>query len=155
MGRSRGRLSASSLTTYLRCPRQWLLAYQVGLQGPTRPSQIVGVVLEDVLCELLMMHPPTMDSYDSLKQWAQSAIPALAKKAHERGAEEWEESLWTEEGTHWNDVLLSSFEQRISDGLSHQRFVVQRKKEERHSNGFPLQSRVILPILLHLVRELS
>lgn len=118
MGRSRGRLSASSLTTYLRCPRQWLLAYQVGLQGPTRPSQIVGVVLEDVLCELLMMHPPAMDSYDSLKEWAQSAIPALAKKAHERGAEEWEESLWTEEGTHWDDVLLSSFEQRISDGLS-------------------------------------
>lgn len=117
LGRSRGRLSASSLTTYLRCPRQWLLGYQVGLQGPTRPSQIVGVVLEDALCELLMMHPPVSDTYESLSQWAHSKIHDVAKKAHERGAEAWNESLWTAEGTSWDEVLLSSFEQRIGDGL--------------------------------------
>lgn len=57
MGRTRGRLSASALTTYLRCPRQWLLGYQVGLQGPTRPSQILGIVLEEAFCDVLMMHP--------------------------------------------------------------------------------------------------
>ncbi|MEK9650559.1 MAG: PD-(D/E)XK nuclease family protein, partial [Poseidonia sp.] len=58
MGRTRGRLSASALTTYLRCPRQWLLGYQAGLSGPTRTPQILGVVLEEALCSLMMHHPP-------------------------------------------------------------------------------------------------
>ena len=64
LGRTRGRLSASALTTYLRCPQQWSLGYQLGLQGSTRPSQILGVVLEDALCETLMMHPPEVSSFD-------------------------------------------------------------------------------------------
>ena len=64
LGRSRGRLSASALTTYLRCPRQWLLGYQVGLQGPTRPSQVLGIVLEEAFCDVLMMHPPTVTNLE-------------------------------------------------------------------------------------------
>ena len=60
LGRSRNRLSASALTTYLRCEKQWFLAYQVGLHGPLRPSQVAGIVLEDALCELFMMHPPLL-----------------------------------------------------------------------------------------------
>jgi len=82
LGRTRGRLSASALTTYLRCKRQWLLGYQAGLRGPVRPSQILGIVLEDAVCELFMMHPPKVDSLDALEHWAKEQIPDLAKQAY-------------------------------------------------------------------------
>ena len=85
LGRTRGRISASALTTYLRCPKQWLFAYQIGLQGPTRPSQILGVVLEDALCELLMMHPPELSSFDQLNgAFTSELIPLLSAKRREK-----------------------------------------------------------------------
>ena len=87
MGRTRGRLSASALTTYLRCPRQWLLSYQVGLQGPVRPSQILGVVLEEGLCDLLMMHPPSTASFADLETWALDRVGDAATSVMQAGRE--------------------------------------------------------------------
>ena len=118
LGRSRGRLSASALTTYLRCPRQWLLLYQAGLQAPTRPSQILGVVLEEALCELLMMHPPEeVVGTDELRQWAKTGIESLAIKAQQEGERAWQESLWTVDDESWSDIPLEVFVNRLQGGL--------------------------------------
>ena len=107
LGRSRGRISASALTTYLRCPRQWLLKYQAGLQGPTRPSQILGVVLEEALCELFMLHPPnTVDGLDALRAWAQPHVEQYAQQALKRGREAWNSSLWKHDENAWEGVCL-------------------------------------------------
>ena len=58
LGRSRSRISASGLTTFLRCKRQWFLGSKVGISGPLRPSQVIGIVLEDAFCGLMMHRPP-------------------------------------------------------------------------------------------------
>ena len=57
LGRSRSRISASGLTTFLRCKRQWFLGSKVGISGPMRPSQVIGIVLEDAFCGLMMHRP--------------------------------------------------------------------------------------------------
>ena len=108
MGRTRGRLSASALTTYLRCPRQWLLGYQVGLQGPVRPSQILGVVLEEGLCDLLMMHPPSTASFADLETWALDRVGDAAISAMQAGREAWDEVLWKTSEDAWDHVHVLS-----------------------------------------------
>ena len=118
LGRSRGRISASALTTYLRCPRQWLLKYQAGLQGPTRPSQILGIVLEEALCEVFMLHPPSnVNGLDALREWAQPHVEASAQRALERGKDAWESSLWKVEENAWEGVELQRLIDRLQGGL--------------------------------------
>ena len=117
LGRTRGRLSASALTTYLRCPRQWLLGYQVGLQGPTRPSQILGIVLEEAFCDVLMMHPPAVSSQKALLDWAQHQVHAVATTALKKGKAAWDEVLWKSDPLAWDEVSLASIEERLLGGL--------------------------------------
>ena len=117
IGRSRGRLSASSLTTYLRCPRQWLLNYQAGMSGPTRPSQIIGIILEDALCELLMMHPPEVTDFEDLTRWAEGKLNHLASAAHNEGEKAWNATLWTTQDAAWSDVQVENLENRLLGGL--------------------------------------
>ena len=117
IGRSRGRLSASSLTTYLRCPRQWLLNYQAGMSGPTRPSQIIGIILEDALCELLMMHPPEVTDFEDLTCWAEGKLNHLASAAHNEGEKAWNATLWTTQDAAWSDVQVENLENRLLGGL--------------------------------------
>ena len=105
------------MTTYLRCPRQWLLGYQVGLQGPTRPSQILGIVLEEAFCDVLMMHPPVVDSRDELLAWAHRQASTVAEKAMEKGSSAWEEVLWKSDPRAWDSVSLASIEERLKGGL--------------------------------------
>ena len=82
LGRSRSRISASGLTTFLRCKRQWFLGSKVGISGPLRPSQVIGIVLEDALCGLMMRRPKArIESLEQLKSWISSHIPNAAKEA--------------------------------------------------------------------------
>jgi len=117
LGRSRNRLSASALTTYLRCEKQWFFAYQVGLHGPLRPSQVAGIVLEDALCELFMMHPPATSTKQELLDWVEPHIVSQAQKAHQRGKNDWDESLWSEVDSSWDDVEVETFVDRIRSGF--------------------------------------
>jgi hypothetical protein len=93
------------------------LAYQVGLHGPLRPSQVAGIVLEDALCELFMMHPPLLHSEQELLDWVEPHIETQAKKAHDDGRKDWDDSLWTEDGASWDDVALETFVDRIRGGF--------------------------------------
>ncbi len=117
LGRTRGRISASALTTFLRCPKQWFYAYQIGLQGPTRPSQILGVVLEDALCELLMMHPPEVATFEALEGWANGNVSEVASAAMATGRAMWDEVLWKSSEDAWDQIELTSLENRLKGGL--------------------------------------
>jgi hypothetical protein len=94
-----------------------LLGYQVGLRGATRPSQILGIVLEDALCELLMMHPPEVSSFDDLRNWANNQLDAVSSKAMETGTQAWEEVLWKSAEDAWETVTVSSLNDRLAGGL--------------------------------------
>ncbi len=70
LGRSRSRLSTSALTTFLRCDRQWFLGNKVGIRGPLNPPQVLGIVLEDALCSILMQRPVGIDSLEGIEKWS-------------------------------------------------------------------------------------
>lgn len=118
LGRSRSRISASGLTTFLRCKRQWFLGSKVGISGPLRPSQVIGIVLEDALCGLMMRRPKTaIESLEQLKSWIASHIQNAAKEALLEGKKLWDEGLWYAPDTSWDDVEMESFESRLQCGL--------------------------------------
>lgn len=118
LGRSRSRISASGLTTFLRCKRQWFLGSKVGISGPLRPAQVLGIVIEDALCGLFM-HRPTVEvqSFEELRQWILQLVPNAAMSVLEKGQELWDEGIWYAPETAWSDVELESVVRRIECGL--------------------------------------
>ena len=74
LGKSRSRLSASGLTAFLRCKNQWFLSSKLGLSSPLNTSQVLGIVIEDALCEILMKRPKSIESLVELKEWWYSFI---------------------------------------------------------------------------------
>ena len=118
LGRSRSRISASGLTTFLRCKRQWFLGSKVGISGPLRPSQVIGIVLEDALCGLMMQRPEKeFQTFSELKEWMLNLIPKAAQEALAAGEVLWDEGLWYAPETSWDDVEIESFETRLENGL--------------------------------------
>ena len=93
------------------------MGYQVGLQGPTRPSQILGVVLEEAFCDLLMMHPPVVSSHEELLAWATAQVPTMATLAYEKSEAAWNDVLWKSDPTDWDRVTTASIEDRLMGGL--------------------------------------
>ena len=119
LGRSRSRISASGLTTFLRCERQWFLGSKLGLSGPTTPSQILGIVIEDELCGLLMHRPDaSINSLTDLTHWIAEKIPAAAQRAQEAGRLAWEESLWRTSDWVWEEIERSTMEEKLRSGLT-------------------------------------
>ena len=94
IGRARGRLSASSLTTFRRCEKQWFLNYRVGLRGPLSPPQVMGIEVEDAFCSILMHRAPKVNSFDELKEWLLSLVESHAAKAIEEGKSTFEDAMW-------------------------------------------------------------
>lgn len=117
LGRSRSRLSASGLTTYLRCPRQWYLTRKVGLSSPSSIGQITGLVIEDALCRVLMHRPSPMDSVDALRSWAYDLSKEEAEKAWNEGEEAWNARLWKRDDSDWSTVEVSDYESKIRNGI--------------------------------------
>ena len=113
LGRSRSRISASGLTTFLRCIRQWFLGSKVGISGPKRPSQVIGIVLEDAFCGLMMHRPEEhIATFDELESWILALVPKAADDALQAGEILWNEGLWREPGTSWDDVTVDTFQSR-------------------------------------------
>ena len=117
LGRSRSRLSASGLTTYLRCPRQWYLTRKVGLSSPSSIGQVTGLVIEDALCRVLMHRPGTMDSLDALRSWAYNLCQEEAEKAWNDGEADWNARLWKRDDSDWSTVEVSNYETKIRNGI--------------------------------------
>ena len=101
----------------LAMPKAVALRLSNRTQGPTRPSQILGVVLEDALCELLMMHPPEVSSFEELKAWATSHVSAVAQQAMATGQKMWHDVLWKSSEDAWSEVDVTSLEERLQGGL--------------------------------------
>ena len=117
LGRSRSRLSASGLTTYLRCPRQWYLTRKVGLSSPSSIGQVTGLVIEDALCRVLMNRPGPMNSLDKLRAWAYELCQKEAIIAWEQGQEAWLNRLWKHEDSDWSTVEVDDYNQKIRNGV--------------------------------------
>ena len=95
VGRARGRLSASSLTTFLRCEKQWFLNYRVGLRGPTSPRQVMGIKVEEALCSIIMHRAPKLDSYEELEEWVYDLVDLHAKNALDEGKKTFDSAIWS------------------------------------------------------------
>lgn len=117
LGKSRSRISASGLTTFLRCKKQWFLGSKLGLSGPLNTSQVLGIVIEDCFCEILMKRPKSINSFEELKSWSDSFVEQYSVKAMDEGKELWDQGIWHKEGNSWDDVELESIKYRISCGL--------------------------------------
>ena len=130
IGRARGRLSASSFTAFNRCEKQWFLNYRIGLRGPTNPHQVMGVIVEDALCGLLMeragsegnnwaqSEAPSSDcnTFEELKKWIFAKIPKSANKVFENGKSEFEKSLWSK--GDWNESFtIEMVEKMLEHGI--------------------------------------
>lgn len=96
IGRARGRLSASSLTTFLRCKKQWFLNYKIGLRGPVNPPQIMGIEIEDALCSIFMHRSPKVENFEQLKSWLDGLASDYAKEAVEKGNIAYNDAIWKE-----------------------------------------------------------
>ena len=94
IGRARVRLSASSLTTFLRCEKQWFLNYRIGLRGPLSPPQVMGIEVEDALCSIFMHRVPDVETFDELSKHLESLISESASKALESGIKKFEDAIW-------------------------------------------------------------
>ncbi len=117
LGRSRSRLSASGLTTYLRCPRQWYLTRKVGLSSPSSIGQVTGLVVEDALCRVLMHRPGPMGSLDELRTWAYEHCKEEALTAWQEGENAWNARLWKRDESDWSTVEVENYEQKIRHGV--------------------------------------
>ena len=119
LGRSRSRISASGLTTFLRCERQWFLGSKLGLSGPTTPSQVLGIVIEDELCGLLMHRPDaSITSLTELSHWIAQKVPDAARRAQEAGQADWDASLWRTADWVWEEIELETMEEKLRAGLT-------------------------------------
>ena len=134
LGRSRSRLSASGLTTYLRCTRQWYLTRKVGISSPKSIGQVLGIVIEDALCNVMMNRPGPMESIDDLRKWAYELADEEAQHAWDIGLETWENSLWKRSDSDWSSVDVDDFRNKLYNGLELFFEEIQRCYEE---NGGP------------------
>jgi len=116
LGRSRSRLSASALTSFIRCDRQWFLGNKVGIRGPLNPPQVLGIVLEDALCSILMQRPVGIDSIEELKQWANGFIEDSVATVLSEGEKLWDEGIWRVD-ENWSDVDVDRVRRRLNGGL--------------------------------------
>ena len=117
IGRARGRLSASSLTTFQRCEKQWFLNYRIGLRGPLSPHQVMGIEVEDSFCSILMKRAPVVNSIEELKSWAESLIEGHAKEALDNGRAVFEEAMWSR-GDFDESFDLELVSQMLQNGIS-------------------------------------
>jgi hypothetical protein len=134
LGKSRSRLSASGLTSFLRCKRQWFLSSKLGLSSPLNPSQVLGIVIEDSLCEIFMKRPLGLDSLDEIKDWCNKLAIEYALITFEKGKKIWDEALWHKEGNSWDDVEVDSIRNRLSCGLE---LFLEEVESCYNSNGGP------------------
>lgn len=117
IGRARGRLSASSLTTFQRCDKQWFLNYRIGLRGPLSPHQVMGIEVEDAFCSILMNRSPVVSSIEELSDWINGLVEPHAKDALAKGKATFGDAIWSE-GDFDQYFHLDYVSQMLRNGIS-------------------------------------
>jgi len=143
VGRSRMRLSASSLVTWERGERDWFLKYKIALKTPKNPEMILGIIIEEALIGLMMESPscnhipkrsiwaawmenkeyiptdnaPEINSINNLKNWIVNKVPDAAKVVWNEGKKKWDESVFKRSDRAWEDVSLKMIEKMLVGGI--------------------------------------
>ena len=145
--RRRNRLSGSSLVSWERCPRSWMVKRRIGLRGPVRPSMILGILLEEAVVGMLMESPPydgtcppgvasllkhmgaddtkgieteKIDSLKGVEKWLISLIPAVAKNVYNDFLIKWKNTPWKMDGKGPDDIQIKTIEKQIQAGVKMQ-----------------------------------
>ncbi|HJM45175.1 MAG TPA: hypothetical protein QF644_04425 [Candidatus Poseidoniaceae archaeon] len=143
IGRSRMRLSASSLVAWERGKRDWFLKYKIALKTPKNPEMILGIIIEEALIGLMMESPsskhipeksiwaswmndveyvptdnaPVINSISDLRKWINKKIPDAAKVVWNEGKIKWEKSIYKREDREWEDVGIHLIEKMLTGGI--------------------------------------
>ena len=118
LSRSRTRLSASSLTKFLRCKKQFFLGNKLGLSAPKSISQILGIVIEESFCSILMRRPASIYSLEELTTWCHNLAIDEAIECHRRGKEIWDTTIWRKSEQSWESVDVEVLEQKLKNALA-------------------------------------
>jgi len=79
---------------------------------------VIGIVLEDAFCGVMMQRPTMqIETLSELKDWMHTLLPKAAQEALDAGRILWDEGIWYEPGTSWEDVEIDSFVARLENGL--------------------------------------
>ena len=117
LSRTRTRISASSLTKFLRCQKQFFLSNKLGLSYPKSTSQVLGIVIEDSLCSILMKRPVSINSLEGLKDWCYKLADEEAIVCYQNGKDNWDNTLWQNSEQSWNDIDVAELSRKIKNGL--------------------------------------
>ena len=134
LSRTRTRISSSSLTKFLRCPKQFFLGNKLGLSSPRTVSQVLGIVLEDSLCSILMRRPVSINSLNELRDWCYELANEEAQNCFKVGKENWESTIWRNKEQSWEDVEIDELARKIKNGLS---LFLEEVENCYNSNGGP------------------
>ena len=142
--RRRNRLSGSSIVSWERCPRGWMVSRKLGLRGPVRPSMLLGILLEDAVVGLLMESPPSdgtspkgyatwldfmgapdyekvdtnpIDSIEGIHDWLHSLVPAMAEHVHKVLIRQWKETPWKTDDDDIEKIQQVNIRKQIRSGL--------------------------------------
>ena len=118
LSRSRTRLSASSLTKFLRCKKQFFLGNKLGLSAPKSISQILGIVIEESFCSILMRRPASIYSLEELTTWCHNLAIDEAIECYRRGKEIWDTTIWRKSEQSWESVDVEVLEQKLKNALA-------------------------------------
>ena len=117
LSRTRTRISASSLTKFLRWKRQYFLSNKLGLSSARSISQVLGIAIEDSLCSILMRRPVSICSLEELRDWCYSLAEHEAEQCYHNGKDDWDNTLWKQDGQNWSDVDVAELSRKIKNGL--------------------------------------
>ena len=143
IGRSRMRLSASSLVAWERGKREWFLKYKIALKSPLNPEMILGILIEEALIGLMMESPscknnpeksiwacwikkreyiptedaPKIEKISDLNNWIGKKIPDAAKVVWEEGKIKWENSVYQKNDRRWEDIEIELIEKMLHGGI--------------------------------------
>ena len=117
LSRTRTRLSASSLTKYLRCEKAYFLSNKLGLSSPKSISQILGITLEDALCSILMRRPVSINSLEEMKEWCFALAEEEAVNCYQASKQNWQSTAWRKDSQTWEEVSVEELTRKIRNGL--------------------------------------
>ena len=160
IGRSRMRLSASSLVAWGRGKRDWFLKYKIALKTAKNPEMILGILIEEALIGLIMESPscknnpsksiwaswmrdieyipvedePIIENISDLEKWILRKVPDAANVVWDEGKIKWENSVYKRSDRKWEDIKIEMIEKMLEGGIE---LLLEEIKKCFEMNGGP------------------